>query len=68
MASSLTVSSNPIAPAIERKRLLGFDNAKDLEGYGANEHIRTEKPIVVVIGSGPGNGKLATCLVPGASA
>ena len=31
-------------------------------GYGANEHIRTEKPIVVVTGPGPGSGKLATCL------
>lgn len=32
------------------------------EGYGANEYIRTEKPIVVVTGPGPGSGKLATCL------
>ena len=32
------------------------------EGYGANEHIETEKPIVVVTGPGPGSGKLATCL------
>jgi uncharacterized protein (UPF0371 family) len=31
-------------------------------GYGANEHIETEKPIVVVTGPGPGSGKLATCL------
>jgi uncharacterized protein (UPF0371 family) len=31
-------------------------------GYGANEHIITEKPIVVVTGPGPGSGKLATCL------
>jgi uncharacterized protein (UPF0371 family) len=31
-------------------------------GYGANEHIKTEKPIVVVTGPGPGSGKLATCL------
>jgi uncharacterized protein (UPF0371 family) len=32
------------------------------EGYGANEHIETGKPIVVVTGPGPGSGKLATCL------
>lgn len=32
------------------------------EGYGANEHIKTDKPIVVVTGPGPGSGKLATCL------
>jgi uncharacterized protein (UPF0371 family) len=31
-------------------------------GYGANEYIKTEKPIVVVTGPGPGSGKLATCL------
>lgn len=32
------------------------------QGYGANEYIKTEKPIVVVTGPGPGSGKLATCL------
>ncbi len=32
------------------------------EGYGANERIETEKPLVVVTGPGPGSGKLATCL------
>ncbi len=32
------------------------------EGYGANSHVETEKPIVVVTGPGPGSGKLATCL------
>lgn len=32
------------------------------EGYGANEYIQTEKPLVIVTGSGPGSGKLATCL------
>ena len=31
-------------------------------GYGANEYIETEKPIVIVTGPGPGSGKLATCL------
>jgi uncharacterized protein (UPF0371 family) len=32
------------------------------EGYGANTYIPTERPIVVVVGPGPGSGKLATCL------
>lgn len=32
------------------------------EGYGANAYIKTEKPLVVVTGPGPGSGKLATCL------
>jgi uncharacterized protein (UPF0371 family) len=32
------------------------------EGYGANEYIVTERPVVVVTGPGPGSGKLATCL------
>ncbi len=32
------------------------------EGYGANEYIDTDKPLVIVTGPGPGSGKLATCL------
>lgn len=32
------------------------------EGYGANDFVRTEKPLVIVTGPGPGSGKLATCL------
>lgn len=32
------------------------------EGYGANPHVETEKPVVVVTAPGPGSGKLATCL------
>jgi len=32
------------------------------EGYGANEYVPTEKPLVIVTGPGPGSGKLATCL------
>jgi uncharacterized protein (UPF0371 family) len=32
------------------------------EGYGANEHIETSSPLVVVTGPGPGSGKMATCL------
>ena len=31
-------------------------------GYGKNEYIETEKPIVVVTAPGPGSGKFATCL------
>jgi len=32
------------------------------EGYGANEYVDTDKPLVIVTGPGPGSGKLATCL------
>ena len=32
------------------------------EGYGANEYIETNRPLVIVTGPGPGSGKLATCL------
>ena len=32
------------------------------DGYGANEYVKTDKPIVIVTGPGPGSGKLATCL------
>jgi len=32
------------------------------EGYGANDYVQTEKPLVIVTGPGPGSGKLATCL------
>jgi len=32
------------------------------EGYGANDYIKTTKPLVIVTGPGPGSGKLATCL------
>ncbi len=32
------------------------------DGYGANEYIATDKPLVIVTGPGPGSGKLATCL------
>ena len=31
-------------------------------GYGKNEYVRVEKPIVVVTAPGPGSGKFATCL------
>lgn len=32
------------------------------QGYGANEYVQTENPIVIVTGPGPGSGKLGTCL------
>jgi uncharacterized protein (UPF0371 family) len=31
-------------------------------GYGANSFIKTDKPLVIVTGPGPGSGKMATCL------
>lgn len=32
------------------------------DGYGANDFVETNKPLVIVTGPGPGSGKLATCL------
>ncbi len=32
------------------------------QGYGADDYIKTDKPLVVVWGTGPGSGKLSTCL------
>ncbi len=32
------------------------------EGYGKNEYIETERPLVVITAPGPGSGKMATCL------
>ena len=31
-------------------------------GFGLNEYIETERPIVIVTAPGPGSGKMATCL------
>jgi uncharacterized protein (UPF0371 family) len=39
-----------------------IDTVVSEEGYGANDYIETQRPIVVVTGPGPGSGKLATCL------
>ena len=39
-----------------------IDSIVSDQGYGANAYIKTEKPLVVVTGPGPGSGKLATCL------
>lgn len=32
------------------------------DGFGKNEYIETERPVVVVTAPGPGSGKMATCL------
>jgi len=32
------------------------------DGYGKNEYIETERPLVVITAPGPGSGKMATCL------
>lgn len=32
------------------------------EGFGRNEYIETERPLVVITAPGPGSGKMATCL------
>ncbi len=32
------------------------------EGYGQNEYIETERPLIVVTAPGPGSGKMAVCL------
>ena len=39
-----------------------IDTIVSEDGYGANEYVETEKPIVVVTAPGPGSGKMATCL------
>ncbi len=38
------------------------DTIVSKQGYGANPYIKTSRSLVVVIGPGPGSGKLATCL------
>ena len=32
------------------------------DGFGVNEYIETERPVVIVTAPGPGSGKMATCL------
>ena len=32
------------------------------EGFGINEYVETERPVVIVTAPGPGSGKMATCL------
>jgi len=44
----------------------GYPNEVDLvvseEGYGRNPPVETSAPLVVVTGTGPGSGKMSTCL------
>ena len=48
------------------KAIKGYPADVDLivsdAGYGANEYIESDKPIVIVTGPGPSSGKMATCL------
>ena len=32
------------------------------EGYGKNDYIETERPLIIVTAPGPGSGKMSTCL------
>lgn len=47
-------------------RTQGYPSEIDLvvsdEGYGANEFVETDRPLIIVTGPGPGSGKMATCL------
>jgi len=53
-------------PVFTHRYTKGYPTDVDLivsdEGYGANEYIETDKPLVIVTGPGPGSGKMATCL------
>lgn len=40
----------------------GIDKIVSARGYGRNDYIKSDKPIVVITAPGPGSGKLATCL------
>lgn len=44
----------------------GYPNNVELivsdKGYGKNEYIKTQRPLIVVTAPGPGSGKLAICL------
>ncbi len=39
-----------------------IENIVSENGFGKNEYIETERPLVVVTAPGPGSGKMATCL------
>ena len=47
-------------------RIDGYPNNVELivsdKGYGKNEYIKTQRPLIVVTAPGPGSGKLAVCL------
>lgn len=53
-------------PVYLHTEIPGYPNDVDLvvseEGYGRNPYIETQAPIVVVTGTGPGSGKMSTCL------
>ncbi len=53
-------------PVFYHYPIKGYPNDIDTivsdSGYGRNDYIPTDKPIVVVTGPGPGSGKFATCL------
>ena len=46
--------------------IAGYPHNVDLivsdQGYGRNEYVETNRPLVVVTAPGPGSGKMATCL------
>ena len=47
-------------------KIPGYPNDVDYivsdNGYGKNDYIETERPLVVITAPGPGSGKMATCL------
>ncbi len=53
-------------PVYTHHAIKGYPTNIDLivseEGYGANQYIKTSKPIVIITAPGPGSGKMATCL------
>ena len=52
------------AEDIEKNKIrgdLGITYVSD-EGYGKNDYIETQRPLVVITAPGPGSGKMATCL------
>ncbi|MGD8240766.1 MAG: DUF1846 family protein [Armatimonadota bacterium] len=52
--------------AYTQPEIPNYPNDVDLivsdDGYGRNPYIETQAPILVVTGTGPGSGKLSTCL------
>lgn len=52
--------------AYTQPQIPDYPNDLDLivseDGYGRNPYVETEAPLVVVTGTGPGSGKMSTCL------
>ncbi|HUV71704.1 MAG TPA: DUF1846 domain-containing protein [Clostridia bacterium] len=50
----------------KRREIKDYPNNLSLilskEGYGGDDYIKVDKPLVVIWGAGPGAGKLSTCL------